>query len=77
MYMYTEILLQKASSKSSNDLGKKQKTGGPQLKFPKLLVAPQGQQMEEIEHMYIPPPNRDAGESRDIKHLPTILSAGP
>jgi len=54
--------VKKASSKSSNDLGKKQKTGGPQLKFPKLLVAPQGQQMEEIEHMYIPPPPRDADD---------------
>lgn len=52
---------QKLSSKPSNDLGQKPKSAAPQLKLGKLL-APISQQVEDIEHMYIPPPS-DKGKT--------------
>lgn len=52
---------QKLSSKPSNEQGQKPKSAAPQLKLGKLL-APISQQVEDIEHMYIPPPS-DAGKN--------------
>lgn len=55
----------KLSSKPSNVQGQKPKSAAPQLKLGKLL-APISQQVEDIEHMYIPPPSDAEDDYEDI-----------
>lgn len=55
----------KLSSKPSNEQGQKPKSAAPTLKLGKLL-APISQQVEDIEHMYIPPPGDTEDDYEDI-----------